>query len=360
MAITPLTLGALSEKIGKNKVILIAFGLMITGTVFAGAARNLVLFLIGSFLIGAGFSVLEATLSAVLADEFPNESVRHLNFSQVAFSFGALLSPALAAGMIRKNVYFQNIYFIAAGFFAVLGGICYLSYRRTTTIANNTDRITEQFSGFFHNRGLLLLAIAVCIYVGVENTTANFTEVYFHSKLDLAAYSAIALSIYWGAMIPSRYLAGTLKLNIKTMLIVSCSITFLGLIAAMLLTNPIAKLAMVALCGFGCGPIWPLLMNQASKENQGSSGLIMNVMFSFCAMGRVLLPILAGFVSDVGDVGFVYYLCAGAIVAVLLISSIAERRKARLALERATGAQKRQEFPLVEHTKLRRGRQKRY
>ena len=119
----------------------------------------------------------------------------------------------------------------------------------------------------------------------------------------------------------------TLKLRIKTMLIIHCAIAFVGLVGATLLHHPVAKLAMVALCGFGSGPIWPLLMNQASKENQGASGLIMNVMFSFCATGGVLLPILAGFVSDVADVRFVFYLCAVAIVAVLLIYGVAERRK---------------------------------
>ena len=64
-------------------------------------------FMIAIFIIGAGFSVLEATHSAALADECSGESKRHINFSQVCFSIGALSSPFLAGILIESGVYFK-------------------------------------------------------------------------------------------------------------------------------------------------------------------------------------------------------------------------------------------------------------
>lgn len=319
MAIPPLVLGGLSGKIGKNKVIVIAYGLMLAGSLLSGAARSFLQFLSGSFLIGAGFSVLEATLSAVLADEFAARAVRHLNYSQAVFSIGALIGPILSSALLRSHVGFQRIYLALSGLFFLLGGLYFLIQRGEREEARENARITQQFMRFFRNRVLLLLALLICIYVGVESSAASFTEPYFRAGIERSRYGAVALSAFWGCMIPSRYLAGTLKLRVKTMMRVSCSIAFAGLLAAMLVSNPIGKLVLFAVCGFGCGPVWPLLMHGAACANRGSSGLTMNIMLSFCSLGGALLPLLAGAISDVFDVSGVYYCCAVAMAALLLL-----------------------------------------
>lgn len=78
---------------------------------------------ISIFIIGAGFSVAEATLSAVLADEFPEKSTRHLNFSQVAFSIGALVGPFISAGLINNGLFFKDLYICCTVIFVILGVI---------------------------------------------------------------------------------------------------------------------------------------------------------------------------------------------------------------------------------------------
>jgi fucose permease len=85
---------------------------------------------------------------------------------------------------------------------------------------------------------------------------------------------------------------------------------------------------MFALVGFGCGPVWPLLMNEAARAAKGSSGLIMNIMISFCSLGGVLLPSLAGWISDRSDAAGVYYFCACVMAAIILINVRANRVKA--------------------------------
>jgi MFS family permease len=90
MAIPPLFLGVLSAKIGKKKVVLISCLLLVTGTFLLGMAINMTIFIMAVLFTGAGFAVTEATLSAILADEFTGKSVQQLNFSQAVFSIGAL------------------------------------------------------------------------------------------------------------------------------------------------------------------------------------------------------------------------------------------------------------------------------
>ena len=65
MALPPLFLGVLSGKIGKKRVALIAYLLLVSGTLLAGVTSGFTFFVVSIVIIGAGYSVAEATLSAV-------------------------------------------------------------------------------------------------------------------------------------------------------------------------------------------------------------------------------------------------------------------------------------------------------
>lgn len=319
MAIPPLFLGVLSGKIGKKKVIVISYGLIVIGTALIGSVQSVFSFFASIFFIGAGFAVAEATLSAVLADEFPDSSTRHLNFSQVAFSCGALSGPVIAAGLISGGVYFQHLYLYCAVIFLVLGGIFMFTKHQNDNGKAQCQSIPTHIKGFLRNRVLMLLAVGIFLYVGLENTIANFTDSYFELTLRTPELSAVALSFFWGAMIPSRFLAGIIKMNVRKMFVFLTALVFTGAIAAMLVPQNMLKIVLFALCGFGCGPIWPLMMDTAVKKNRGSAGPVLNIMFSFCAMGGALLPMLAGVIVNRSNETAAYYLSASATVVMLAV-----------------------------------------
>ncbi len=320
MAIAPLPLGALSAEIGKKRVILIAYSLLVFGMLAVGFADSYIQYLAASFFIGAGFAVLEATLSAVLADEFPDNGARHLNFSQVAFSVGALCGPLLTFVLLQQDVPVQQLYHGCAAVFLLLGGAyLFIQETRVAAIAHGERlRMSVHVTSFFKNKILLLLAASIFCYVGIENTTANFADLYFRLAVAHPNWSAAALSLFWAAMIPSRLLAGIFKKSTGVMFLGCAGLAFLSTILAMFVPNPVVKLAMFALCGFGCGPLWPLLMHQATRVSQGSSGAILNIMFSFCATGGAVLPVFAGILVNGGQIAGVYYVCAGVMILTVL------------------------------------------
>lgn len=319
MAIPPLFLGVLSGKIGKKKVIIISYCLIVIGTALVGLIQSVLSFVASIFLVGAGFAVTEATMSAVLADEFPSSSTRHLNFSQVAFSCGALCGPVIAAGLIDSGIYFQHLYLYCAIVFFVLGSIFVFTKQQNDKGQAQCQSIPAHIAGFVRNRSLLFLAVGIFLYVGIENTIANFADSYFVLTLHAPEFSAVALSFFWGAMIPSRLLAGLIKIDIKKMFIFLTVLVFVGAIAAMLVPKNMLKIVMFALCGFGCGPLWPLMMDMAAKRNKGSSGPVFNIMFSFCAMGGALLPIIAGVLVTGSNETAAYYTCAAATAIMLAV-----------------------------------------
>ena len=319
MAISPLFLGVLSCKIGKKKVIIISYGLIVMGATLVGLIQNVLSFIVSTFFIGAGFAVAEATLSAVLADEFPNLSTRHLNFSQVAFSCGALAGPVIASGLIGSGVYFQHLYLYCATIFLILGGVFLFIKHGNDKGESKYQNILDHITGFVRNRSLLLLAIGIFLYLGIENTIANFTNSYFELILHESELSAVALSFFWGAMIPSRLLAGFIKMNARRLLIFIIVLLFLSVQATMLVPDNMIKIVMFALCGFGCGPLWPLMMDTVVKKCRGSTGPVLNIMFSFSAMGGVLLPIVSGVFVNASNETAAYYFSAAAAGVLLVI-----------------------------------------
>lgn len=320
ISIPPLFMGALTSRIGKKKVVQISYALMVLGTFLAGITDSFAAFIASVFVIGAGFSVTEATTCAILSDEFPGESKRHLNFSQVFFSIGALAGPFIAEALINAGVYFKDLYLYVAVLFAAISFLFAFTKHRNDKGTEAAPGTAFSLSGFLKNRVLLLLAASIFLYVGVENTVANFADSYFELSLKAPQMSAVALALFWGAMIPSRFLAGVLNFNVKKLFITLSLLMFASAVSAMLIPDITVKIVLFALCGFCCGPMWPLLMDETAKRSRGSSGGAMNVMMSFCGFGGAVMPLIAGFAVNGGAQSAAYYVSAAG--AVLMLTAL--------------------------------------
>lgn len=319
MSAPPLFLGALCGKIGKKKLLVLSYALIILGTLLVGALQSFGVFIISVFIIGAGFSVTEATTSAVLTDEYPEEITKHINFSQMTMSVGALAGPLIAEKLIGSGVYFKNLYYYCSAAFLIILIVFLFSRHHNDKGTVSAESGNFNLIRFLGKKIFLLLALGIFLYVGIENTTANFTDSYF--KLDLGApeLSATALSLFWGAMIPSRFLAGILKIDHKKMFIVLTLLVFLATITAMLVPDHTVKIIMFALCGFGCGPLWPLIVDTVAKKNKGASGPALNVMLAFSGLGGAAFPFLSGALVNFAGQSAAFYACAAASVFMLAV-----------------------------------------
>ena len=112
---------------------------------------------------------------------------------------------------------------------------------------------------------------------------------------------------------------GNTKIDHKKMFIVLTLLVFLATITAMLVPDHTVKIIMFALCGFGCGPLWPLIVDTVAKKNKGASGPALNVMLAFSGLGGAAFPFLSGaLVNSVGQ-SAAFYACAAASVFMLAV-----------------------------------------
>lgn len=317
MSVPPLFIGVISGKFGKKKLLLVSYCLIILGALLVGLTHSIASFLISVFIIGAGFSVTEATTSAVLSDEFPEASRRHLNFSQVGFSIGALAGPLIAQALIGRGVYYMHLYLYCAALFLLLGLLFMFTRHHNDKGAAPVQSANPLM--LLRSRVFLFLALGICVYVGLETIIANYTDSYYELVLSKPAFSALALSLFWGAMMPSRLIAGIIKTDIKKIFVSLSVVLFVSVIAAMLVPDLAVKLVCFALAGFACGPLWPLMMEVAAQRSKGSSGLALGVMMAFSGLGGALLPFAAGAVVNVSDPSTAYILSAAAVIVMLVM-----------------------------------------
>ena len=308
----PLLFGGMGDHYGKKKI-LIGFGLCFScGCLVLVAAGGFVLSLFGVFMIGAGYSICESTGTSLLSDVFGQNASRYINWSQSCFSVGALVSPLLGQWMcdslgLNWRFFFlllMIIYVLLVGYAAFLAFPAALYVEK---IPEKSQQSVKQAKKIWHL--VILLTIGIMSYAGMENGIAYFMGTQVSEVLLTEKYNSLILSVFWIAMIPSRYIVGVIRNKEKLLLKLSY---FGGAVCLALLfaarSLPLLILVYGAM-GFFFAPIWPLIMSEAGHLDQQNSGRISGIMVAGCGIGGAVAPTVFGLLADhVGlhaSVGFV-------------------------------------------------------
>jgi len=321
----PLLFGRLSDRAGKRNVILVFLLVFFCGCVLAALAKGVLLFAVGVFCIGAGYSVCESAGSAALADASPQHGARWVNLSQGALSLGAVTSPILTQlGTTAFGWSWRAVFWIcAAGALASL--LPLLLTRFPPAACSISQQPQKSARTFFADASFSLFFVAILLYVGLENGIGYFTESLFALRLNAVSLGAYAISAYWASMALSRLVFGVLPVKPERALVLSLLFSAALFAALALLHSPVPALVAAALIGFSFGPVWANLMNLAAQRHPGNSGSAMGLMSAGCGLGGAVFPALMGLLSDRLNLGAAFLLLAAAALAAGVISIFAAR-----------------------------------
>jgi len=329
LCLPPLFLGSLSEKIGKKTLVSFAMPVMILGIAFIVLTDNLVLFITGILLSGAGYSVTEATLTATLGVEFSEKSALHLGLSQAGFSVGAVLAPLWCDALFNAGYSYRHAFGIV-GIALIVTCILFLFTRHERDIRGSAHSGIGQVARFFTRPAFLLLALSMFLSTGIEEIVAFFMGSYMELTLSLPAnYSALALSLFWAGMIPSRLLLGAFRLPHKTLFTICGAGIAACALGVVLIPVLEIRLALFTLLGLFNGPGWPLIMDIAAKTYPENAGAIANVMTSCSSLGGIVLPPLVG--AFIVGADYVPTLIAAAFFGIVMTVTLRLFNKKRIA-----------------------------
>ena len=303
--LTPAVMGAVADRVGKKKVLVLFAVLYGIGCLTAAFSPILAGFVVAMLLIGAGYSVCESLTSAVCVEVSVEDGDRYINLTQCLLSVGAILGPIVMGHLPELSFGSWRLLYVFCGVPLVLIGL--VLSRMTFPAGVSSEKVKTSAKQLWMSPIFIALIASMFLYVGLENGFGYFVEILFDRKQNGAVLGAYGLSAYWAGMAVARlwysiraYRPGrTVRLS------------FLGVavcfVALVLLKSGILCALLCFLVGFAYGPIWTTIVAGAARRFPDHKASATGLMSSACGLAGIVYPMFMGLVVESLDIriGFV-------------------------------------------------------
>lgn len=308
--------GMMIDKMGYKKTLVIALLVVAVAlaTFFAGAkAVSFPIFVAGSFLLGAGITMLQVVANPYIsALGTPETAGSRINLAGAFNSLATTIAPIFATYVIfgGKNnadlvVGDVEIPYIGLTVFAVLLAAIF-SRVSLPNIGQGGEEKTEKEPAKLEGTAwkfshLTLGVLAIFCYVGAEVASGNNLKLYLEGMGWEPGDVTLKISLYWGGLMVGRFIGSSIFKNVdnrKGLVVVSLgSMAFT--LAGSLIGGEVGVWALTAV-GLFHSVMWGYIFGLAIDKlgpfvNQGSGYLLMGV-----AGGAVIPYVQATFADSIG------------------------------------------------------------
>ncbi len=222
--------------------------------------------LVGTALLGWSFGLGGAPLNSYPPQFFPRRAPAAVVALHTLLGLGLMVGPLLADGFGRAGEWI-GFPLSLLGLSALLA-LTAAAVRLPPDVGGETERQTDANPPLSSGAFWTFAAIAV-LYAFAEGTFSNWAAIYLREAKGLSAtVAALALSVFWGAMVAGRLLVAVLVLRIAPLTI--WLILPALMVAAFLLlpaaNTPALGLGLFALAGLACSAFFPLTITLASAR----------------------------------------------------------------------------------------------
>lgn len=312
-AFLPIIIGAISDRFGKKRMILLFAGIFTVGCVIAGLSGSMLVYLIGAALVGGSHSVCESVSTAVISDTDPRNAARNINISQGLLSAGAVLGPIIMGWLVKiPAINWRHLFAISGGgFLLMIIGISLVKFPAAQAAAKAEEK--QERARLLPTGVLLCALVSMTLYVSLEKGIGNFAKSLFMTELGREDLGAYAISLFWVGITLAHFVLNPKMDRLPWMMMghfAVCAVLFVGLFAS---RNAYLSLGISLALGFACGPLWPSLVALGTQQAPEHSGAVAGMMSSFGSVGSVVAPVLMGTVSD--NLGIRWGFCMMAVFA---------------------------------------------
>lgn len=263
--------GTLARRWGLQKLLwLTAAGnglsqLALAGSFWVAPMLAFPIILLGTALLGLSFGLSGAPLNSYPPQFFPRHAPTAVVALHTLIGLGLMVGPLLATGFGKAGLWIGFPLLLLA--VSAMLTLTAAAVRLPDVGSQPQDQVSANpplSSGAFW----MFAAIAV-LYAFAEGTFGNWAVIYLSEVKQLPAeVAALALSVFWGAMVAGRLLVAVLVARIAPLVIwlalpVLMAAVFLLLPAA---NTPTLGLGLFALAGLACSAFFPLTITLASAR----------------------------------------------------------------------------------------------
>lgn len=276
----------------------------------AGIAESFYIFVVGSFLLGAGITMLQVVANPYIAAlGSPETSGSRINLAGAFNSLATTIAPLFATYVIfggkelsEITVGDVKIPYIGLTIFAVLLAIIFSRVNLPNISNDASEEDSEEpkkLEGtawkFSH---LTLGVLAIFCYVGAEVASGNNLKLYLEDLGWEPSAVATKISLYWGGLMVGRFVGSSIFKNVdnrKGLVVVSLGSMALTLFGA-LIPGEIGIWSLTCV-GLFHSVMWGYIFGLAIDKlgpyvNQGSGYLLMGV------AGGALIPYIQATFAD--------------------------------------------------------------
>jgi fucose permease len=260
-------------------------------------------FVFMQLVAGFGIGMLESPLNAYVA-ALPGATTR-LNRLHAFFGVGALIGPVLAARIVAVSSWTVVWLVMALASVPLLVGFLVAYPVQPGPVAAAADSPPRgMLRATLRERGVLLGAAMLAVYVGVEISVGNWGFSYLVQDRSLSgSLAGYAVSGYWLGLTLGRFLISPIatKKGVSTAGMMYGCLTGVTAAVALAWLSPTAAVTSVALLllGFFLGPIFPTTM--ATAPRLAPARLVptaIGVMNAASLVGGSALPWVAGTIAQ--------------------------------------------------------------
>jgi fucose permease len=289
--------GGLMHRYGTRAALLVAGSGYVLAALYIATRPPFVALVLIQLLTGYATGVLESVLNAHLTTLA--KATTRLNRLHAFFGVGALVGPVLASWMLGFTTW-PMVWLVIAAIYAPLTAAVIFAYPQRTEVPTSEKGERGLLSTALRDRAILLGAVMLAVYVGLELGVGNWAYSYLVEARSLGGVAAgYTVSGYWLGLTLGRFLISPVAGRLGLTAAGQMYLCLVGVTAAAALTwlAPVAAGASVGFValGFFLGPIFPTTMAVGSQLTVASLvPTAIGVMNAGSVVGGSALPWLAG------------------------------------------------------------------
>ncbi len=341
------------DKVDKRRLIFAGGGIYILGCLCNGFSSGPAMTIAALVIAGIGGNVIMTALYPALTSTDPENSNKYTNMLQVFYGAGAMIAPVLLTFLMGNlSMNWRGHYLIISASMLLMLALSALVRPETSMRLEKVVQVSQEtqrpvFQKIYQTAAFWLLSLSIGFYMCMETGLMNYARQYFEA-MDDPKSAGLAISVAWGLMLPTRFIASKMKRHKGKMVCLSFLFAGLAMLLMALLRIPVVSLLWCAIFGLFAGPGWPTILSIGMDTYPRQSGKAYTLICIGSGLGAMLGNLAVGKMVDVAGIGNAFYLVAAFAVAGLAagyfgIRASYQQRKKDDAKEAAFLEQMRQE-----------------
>ena len=301
-----LATGWLMERFGIRMALTAAGCAFVLSGLYLAIRPPFVAFVLVQLVTGFALGVLESVLNVYLAG-LPG-ATRRLNRLHAFWSVGALIGPVLADRIVAVTSW--TVVWLVMALAGVVLVVGFLAVFPTSSASAGPSPAAASSPGrgllraALRERGVLIGAVMLAVYVGVEANIGNWGFGYLIQARGLtASLAGYTVSGYWLGLTLGRFLISPVaaKLGVTTAGMMYGCLASVAAAATLAWLSPTAavSVAALALLGFFLGPVFPTTLAIVPQLTQPRlAATAIGVINAASVVGGTLLPWVAGAIAQ--------------------------------------------------------------